>query len=433
MKLVFFTPAKEASAIGSCCSLVTKELIAQGHEVVVVRTETERLLKDRTHNFGTPVLSWTQADAITKAAKDADAVIYQIGNSFDFHKGALFWLEKLSGIVILHDFFLGHLFWSWAQADLVKAKSVLEAWYGEKVAGTYFTNPGSTNFIDRTIDTAPMTEWVCSMATAVITHSSWGCDRVLKSCAGPVRVIPLTPPKELNSYLSASTFKPTKASRFTITTFGHINQNKRAESIIKAIGNSPLLRENSVYQLAGSIQPNTVLELSNLARSHGVDIVIHGEVSDQILTRAIQRSDVITCLRWPSLEAASASLIEALLSGRSTIVTDTGFYADIPSSCVLKVRPTNELEDIQSALELLFTDRERRQAIGEEGQRWASTTFTVENYAKELANAVNQAAIAKPTLDAVRSFYGNMARWEADDKLLNTDEILKPLQMFGTA
>ena len=120
--------------------------------------------------------------------------------------------------------------------------------------------------------------------------------------------------------------------RFRVLTIGHVNTNKRAEAVIRAIGASSVLRERTVYRLVGAIRPEIADKLARLARETGVNITISGEVDDESMVDAIRQADVVSCLRWPALEAASASTIEALLYGKSTIVTDTGFYSEIPDA-----------------------------------------------------------------------------------------------------
>ena len=105
MKLTIFTPAKKTSAIGRCSALLSKKLLSYGHEITIVRTEAEEMLDSDTHLFDTLILAWTQTKKIMTLIQNADAIIYQVGDNHEFHKGALAWLEKIPGIVILHDFF----------------------------------------------------------------------------------------------------------------------------------------------------------------------------------------------------------------------------------------------------------------------------------------------------------------------------------------
>lgn len=429
MNLVIFTPAIKASAIGRMAAFVTRALAGQGHEVTVVRTENETLLHRETHDFGVTVLPWNDSARLRDVVQRADTCIYQIGDTYEFHQGGLHWLSKVPGLVCLHDFYLCNLFYGWAQSRRADADAVLRTWYGDDIANRFFDFSNREAFIEGTRDASPMIEWICSMAQGVITHSSWGCERVLNSCPGPVRVVPLAYDAP-DASTSGNRSQPADNESLWILTFGHINPNKRVESVIRAIGDSLLLRQRVTYRLVGHIEPDVVNSLSTLASSLGVRLVISGEVDDVTLSQAIAMSDVISCLRWPSLEAASASAIEAMLYGKPVIVTDTGFYAEIPDQYVLKISPDNEINDLQSVLKSFLDDEGRRKAIGAQGQQWASQTFTAENYAYELTDAVEQILKSRPTLNAVDYFCNVMHQWSENDALLNIKEIMEPLRIF---
>ena len=430
MNIILFTPALKASAIGRMANLVSCALISHGHQVTVVRTESTRLLESITHDFGPELIPWNDFAQVENLAEAADAFIYQIGNNYDFHQGCLEWLPKLPGIICLHDFFLGHLFNGWAQGRRHQADAELRAWYGNEIAGRFFSYQNSEAFIEGVRNVSPMTEWVCSMAHGVITHSSWGLDRVLKSCPGPVCVTPLAydAPKII---LSDSDPKSPACNQFNILTIGHINPNKRVASMIQAIGNSSLLRRHSTtYRLVGNIQPEVVIELSNLARKHQVNLVISGEVSDATLAYAIKEADVISCLRWPSLEAASASVIEAMLYGKPVVVTDVGCYSELPDECVCKVRLENEIGDLQTVLEFLYKNEHERVALSGKAAKWASVTFSPDKYAQRLIEVVLSTMKTNPTVNAVNYFVRLMHGWGAEASLPNDRHIIGPLDIF---
>src|SRR3712207_9006373 len=44
-------------------------------------------------------------------------------------EGGVRWLADFPGLVCLHDFFLGHLFYGWAQTDRPQAEAILQCWY----------------------------------------------------------------------------------------------------------------------------------------------------------------------------------------------------------------------------------------------------------------------------------------------------------------
>lgn len=429
MKIVMFTPAVKSSAIGRMTRLVVRALLAQQHEVVLVRTESPNILPKETYNFGCTLLPWTNEAEVAKEVADADCNIYQIGNSYEFHEGGIAWLAKAPGIVCLHDFFLGHLFWGWAQERRDEANELLTQWYGKKVATDYFNVSDSAAFISTSREVAPMTEWISSMATGVITHSNWGCDRVLAACAGPVFVTPLAydAPGAINLECELPS-----SEKLKLLTIGHVNPNKRVESCIKAISSNSLLRKNISYRLVGAILPDVEKKLMELASKGGVELIISNEVDDATLSEAIRNADVISCLRWPSLEAASASAIEAMLYGKATIVTDVGFYKELPDQYVLKVSVDNEVEDLKKILLSLQSNRSATTTIGKQAQAWASETFTAENYARRLEQAIPVVLRANVIISAVDHFATIIDKWSASPKLLRTPEILEPLSIFNT-
>jgi len=119
-----------------------------------------------------------------------------------------------------------------------------------------------------------------------------------------------------------------------------------------------------------------------------------------------------------------------MLYGKPVIVTDTGFYAEIPNQYVLKISPDNEIGDLQSVLKRLLDDEGRCKSMGAQGQQWASQTFTAENYACELTDVVERMLKSRPALNAVDYLCNVMHQWSENDALLNIKEIMEPLRIF---
>ncbi|WP_449123559.1 glycosyltransferase [Pseudomonas sp. MPG01] len=430
MKFLIFTPATKTSAIGRMTSLVTHALASQNHEVVIVRTEMTDHLNSETHDFGCDVISWRDTADVEATIERSDICIHQVGDNYEFHQGNIEWLARFGGIVCLHDFFLGHLFWDWSQHNAEQAQKVLKTYYSTETAERFYSISGHEEFIAFTKDQSPMTEWICSMANGVVTHSNWGCDRVLSSCPGPVRVVPLA----YNSpglSLAGAQQKRLPTTKLKLLTIGHVNPNKRVESCIKAIGGNPALREAVSYRLVGAIQPEVKTKILELAQSQGVDVEISGEVDGDTLALAIIDADVISCLRWPSLEAASASAIEAMLYGKTTIVTNTGFYSELPEQYVLKINNEHEIEELRATLLSLHAKPDLMKTIGQEAQKWASATFTAENYATQLFDMSSTCIRNTPSLKAASYYAGILHGWGTDTNIIQNNESLDPLAIFN--
>ena len=129
----------------------------------------------------------------------------------------------------------------------------------------------------------------------------------------------------------------------TILTVGHANPNKRIDSVIRAIGSSEMLARAVTYRLCGRIEAGMAADLAALAKAKGVELVISGETTDDVLQEAMLDADIVCCLRWPSFESASATTIEGLLYGKAVVVTDAAFYREIPDDCVYKISPYDEV------------------------------------------------------------------------------------------
>jgi glycosyltransferase involved in cell wall biosynthesis len=221
-----------------------------------------------------------------------------------------------------------------------------------------------------------------------------------------------------------------KPDGFSILTVGHVNPNKRAESVIRAVGESEQLRGGTVYRLIGKVEPDAQEHLATLARSLDVDLVISGEVGADELREAIDESDVVACLRLPALEAASASTIEAMLYGKAVIVMDTGFYHEIPDEYVVKVAPASEISDLRRHLEHLQAHPAERAALGTRAGEWAARTFRADSYAQHLAQLAVEVAAAAPALAASRYFAETLVRWGATEPFISTEDLVGPLRIF---
>lgn len=430
MKIVLFTPASRVSAIGRMAAMVSRELNEAGHEVTVVRSEAERFHTSPTHDFAARLVPWTAHDTVEPLLAAADLVVHQVGNSYDFHEGNLAWIDRGASVVSLHDFYLGHLFFQWAQAHMGSARAVLTRWYGAGAADAFFEHAKTADFIESTCSATPMTEWICSRAAAVITHSSWGVGRVLEACAGPVWTIPLA--YDISPGLHEGERRAAKAAdEITLLTVGHVNPNKRILSVLRAIGSSEMLRARVTYRVVGLVESQVLVDLTALARTLDVRLIVAGEVEQEVLADAFADADIVSCLRWPSLESASASAVEAMLHGKPILVTDTAFYSELPDDCVAKIDPQHEQAQLRDTLERLCLDPFLRQEMGERALVWATAMFSASNYAKRLVDMAESVRGADWLRRGAARFADCLTSWGGSSRLLDTPQVSEPLKILS--
>jgi len=414
---------------------VVKALMESGHQITIVATDAHPLDFTKTHVFDTSVIHWTNQASVSNKAIMCDQLVYHIGDNYGFHVGAIKWISRMTGLTCLHDFYLGNLFYGNYAIDRNHQHyfNVVKQLYGEAIANDYFVPMSAIDRIERTFQSAPMTEWIASLSSGLITHSSWGLDRITKHFSGPTRVIPLsylTPHIDIDSDLSV-------CDKIRILTVGHMNPNKRIDSIIEAISGSPHLKQHATLQLVGPISSDHSGKIKALADKLGVSISIHGSVDEDLLRRFFVDADISCCLRNPTLEAASASTIEAMQYGKAVIVLDHGFYKELPDDCVCKIPVDNEVTGLRNQLELLCKDQAYRKRLGEKARNYAIHTFRPEQYARniiEMCAQVPKASICRDRVNQATQYYKTMLEsWGAGNSVLSHQDVVNPMEFIQKA
>lgn len=430
VKILMFTPTSTSSAIAGVSERLVHELARVGHRVSVVRCESEDNLALPSRAFGETIITWTDEASVSKAHAECDGVVFQVGDHYGFHAGVVHWLDSLSGLVCLHDAFLGDLFLSWQHAT-GRDHGLVSALYGEQTAIRFqqAAAVGVDAFIEFASEHAPMTEWIGGMASGVIAHSEWGAERARASSPGRVVVTPLPYPKALPPRRTPTLRGPGDA--LVVVTIGHANANKRIEQVIRAIGSDPLLARHVRYRHVGFAEPTMRAQLTGVADRSGVDFVMSGQVDDGELGRALAGAHAASCLRYPALEGASASLLDALVAGLPTLVTDVGSYAELPDDVVVKIPVSDEIPAIAAALRRWVDNPEQARGIGLAGQGWAYDNADVARYADVLVESLEESLRAAPVLRAMRRAVGLLGQWEADQTVIHHEQFWEPLRIFS--
>jgi glycosyltransferase involved in cell wall biosynthesis len=390
MRIAWVTPFLRYSAIGRFSASVTAELAMRGHQVHIIRSEAALEAGDVTHETRLRVTHWReiQEDALRS---ETDLAIINIGNNYPFHAGIFRVLELAPCLGIFHDFSVIGLFDGWAEDHHLD-----ETAYIDEVVRCY--GPGVQNSarlacrgalpLSAIAEQMPMTEWVAQRCAGALAHANFYADRLRAACPGPVAVAPLTiEPRGVGPL-------PGRArEKVVVTTVGEVNVNKCVDTVIEAIGGSPALCNRVLYHVVGAVRPEERERLERVANRVGYHgLSFDGAVEDDLLVARLEDSDIMCCLRKPVLEGASGSAIEALQSGRPTIVANVGFYAELPDNLVFKVPADVPLEDVRRQLERLVGDEALRRRVGARAQPWAMDRFNAKRYAARLERLARKTA-----------------------------------------
>lgn len=417
MRLLFVTPFTKASAIARSASLIVEELQRRGIDIAIATCDWPQPSRGDLLPSTARILNTTaEFDA---AAKDFDHILYNIGNHAPYHARLPAMLRRHPGVLIFHDWYVYDLFYGTlaAEGELAAHDTVIRRLYGMDVPLGGLDTMAPQDVMMHRARNFPMTAWLAPYGTAAIAHSTYCLEIIRQSCGGPVRAIPLA-----FRGPDVPTALPAGSGPVHVATFGHVNANKRVEQVIRAIAASPTLNRRCLYSVVGSVSQADRARIEALA--HGLDyrgLSLTGEVSQVEFDRQLAAADIICCLRFPTLESASATAIEAMQSGRPALVTDAGFYKDLPGDMVFKVDPNHEIRDITHALESLVADEPLRLDTGQRARKWAAQRFSARAYVDDLLAFLPQVHRSAPLYalgDSIVSDIVNM-NLSPDDPLVD--------------
>jgi glycosyltransferase involved in cell wall biosynthesis len=387
-RLLWASPWNKTSAIARFGMEVIRQLEQAGVKVDVLRTETGRYLDAPAPAPETGQVFDPGSLNHGQILYGYDAMVANFGDHYGFHGGLLPVLLDTAPIGIFHDAWMGNLLAGWrhdAQRDVKRVDALI-------------TDLGA--------DPSGLSA-IAAMCSGVVIHGPHYREAVEEACSGPVSAIPL-------SY----TFDPIAPPRFerdrlVVGTVGHINPNKRADEVIRALGFSPRLRERVSYRLIGPVEEKERRRLLDLARRWRAPLpTFTGWLPEEDLRRNLEAVDVICCLRDPCLEGGSASLVTALLSSRPTLVSDHAHYAALPDDVVLKCSPGGEAPDIVTHLERILRSPSEARELGLKGREHALLHHSPEAYAGSLMGAIEASIRAAPLVRAGRRL-GGVLSWIA--------------------
>lgn len=427
MKIAWFTPFCESSAIGRYSAVILDEL-TETHEVVVFATGLGRRAGGHRPALQTKRIDGRGGSAVLRLAlAKFDVVVYNIGNFGPFHADIFRTQVEHPGVVILHDFATWGLFAScyldkrpkpagWlAELEYSHGREARE-WGVRFLAG----RASLSGTQERSVGLNLARSCVRG-ALGVVVHGEWVRESLAALAAAPVARI------DFPAFLDPRGSAPVGVSpsdKVRLLTFGHVNTNKAFDVVIDAIAASKTLRERVEYTIAGSMaHAPYVKELHEQVRRSGLEGVVRfiDRPDDAALQRLVAEADVLVNLRYPHLGECSGSLQEALFHGKPSVVWAHGYYDEFPDDIVCKVR---SLPELIASLERLVASPEERRARGRRAAAHATHRFDTGRYCRELVAFLETCVRGRPACQLIdrlserlSEFYGDQAPEEIVGRL----------------
>jgi len=339
-----------------------------------------------------------------------EAVFVNIGNAWPFHAGFLRMVQRIPSVIVLHDMAIQEMCFDAMERDLFP-QDVYEAsmmrWHGEdglNAARDVFAERHTRGAIAQEY---PGYELALPRAVSVLTHTPVARDAVQASHDLPVylRDLPFRPSDARPAYIRS------RVGGLRLVQFGYTGPNRRLQNVLEAL--APLKGEIDFrLDVFGNLWdlPYIHRRLAELGLTHHVHL--HGFVPEAELDATLAQAHLAFNLRNPTMGEASGSQMRIWNAGVPAVVTDLGWYADLPEGTVFKTDPENEIAALQDLIRRMHADPALGRDIAAKGRARLEDAHTPARYAGEVAQIAARFAqdAARVLQGAGRERFANVAR-----------------------
>ncbi|HET8653180.1 MAG TPA: glycosyltransferase family 4 protein [Gaiellaceae bacterium] len=349
-----------------------------------------------------------------KPPRGTDVALYHVGNNPEAHGWIVDALRRRSGIVVLHDFVVHHLI---AGTTLGRGHSeaYLDAMQRDGgVLGRLLAHGVVDNLLppiwEERAQDFPLTREVLDQAAGVICHSRY-VERLVREYGyeGQISVIPMAawPSVELGERLVPEGRSP------VIVCVGYLNAGKRVPQLLAAFEQFRTRFPNALLVLAGTAASDVRIDAESLGE--GVLRLDHLDEAD--LWRLLDDCDVCVSLRWPTMGETSGMAIRALSLGTPLVVSDVGWFSELPDSVAIKVPvDEHEVRTLTAALEQLGGDEALRREMSAAATGYARREHDLGRVADLYVAAIEEMAGGPSVRQAVLSDVARAAHDVGIDK-----------------
>lgn len=329
----------------------------------------------------------------TRPVAGTDIALYHVGNNPDAHGWIVDALARRPGVVVLHDFVLHHLVAGMTigrhDGHAYLAAMEREAGVPGRLLGYGVLEGRVPPLWEVRPQEFPLAGQILDRATGVIVHSRYVEARVREQgYEGPLWRIP-HPAWPVGEVEPAPV-----AGEPLIGCFGHLNESKRVPQLLRAFAELRRTRPGARLLLVGAETPGFDLQ----GRLERLGLPADGVLREPYVEEArlwslIAACDAVVLLRAPTMGETSGSAIRALSLGKPLVVSDVGWFAELPDAVALKVAPGGDEEAaaLAAALERL-AEPGVAAAMGAAARSYVEAEHDLDRVAEQYAAALEQAA-----------------------------------------
>jgi glycosyltransferase involved in cell wall biosynthesis len=350
-----------------------------------------------------PALRERVADIVVahpgKRAPTADVALYHVGNNPEAHGWIVDALRARPGVVVLHELVLHHLIAgiTIGRGDGRGYLDAMERDFG--VAGRLIGLGVLDNLLplpwETQPDRFPLTGTILDLAQGLIVHSAY-VERGVREAgyAGAVWRIPHPAWPDEPVAPAERTGDP------LVGCFGHMNINKRIPALLEAFAMLREQRPGARLLLVGEATERFELDrrLERLGLG-GNELIREQWVSEERFRSLMAACDVLVNLRSPTMGETSGAVIRALALGKPVLVSDVGWFSEIPDGAALRI-PVDDYE-VQTLAGALTLAADHAAELGAAAAAYVHAEHDLGRVADLYSAALEEAAGGNMVQDAV--------------------------------
>jgi glycosyltransferase involved in cell wall biosynthesis len=368
--------------------------------------------------------------------RGTDVAVYHVGNNADAHGWIVNALRRNRGIVVLHDFVLHHLI-----AGLTVARGDTDGYLDAMqrdagVVGRLIAHGVVDGLLPPVWESRPqefpLVHSVLDHADGAIVHSRYVEEEVrARGFTRPIWRIPM-PTWPVPDVEPAAL--PKEAS-VVVGCFGNLNPAKRLPQLLRAFAAVRSRHPEALLVLAGGIPSRHELDLHVTESGLRLDeSVVHlGYVEEDDIWPLLAACDVLVSLRFPTMGETSGSVIRTLAVGRPLVVSDVGWFSELPDAVAAKVPVDDfEVETLSAFLDTLVGDSALRERMGGAARELAVQEHGLEHVVNLYVAALEEAAGREAVKTALRGDLAHAAvEIGLDGRSRELDEIAVGMRELG--
>jgi glycosyltransferase involved in cell wall biosynthesis len=395
LKIAYFSPLPPQRSGIADYSADLLPYLAEEAELALFASEPEAVSSDDLRNHfpirrlaDFPHLRW-----------DYDIALYQMGNNL-LHRDVYAMLRQYPGLTVLHDYTLHHFIACITVGEGNFPAYVRELAYSRGrngVTGAYAMQRGE---ISAPLFDWPLNERVVDLSVGVLVHSNYVRQRLL--AAHPKALI-----RKVNQPIRLPSSRDQRTARrelrlpedaFIVVTWGQVIQEKRLDLVLQAFALFHQRHPDTLWIVVGeSLTEHAHWE--EMVQKSGLsnDIQQVGYVEGlEALYDYIAASDVCINLRHPTAGETSASALRTMAMGRPVIVSDVGWYAELPDDCCARIaHDGSEVEQLSAILERWYGQEETRLTIGRQARLYIARECNPTCIAREYISFMEDILLSK--------------------------------------